>query len=241
MFAVADISSHAHGQKRGFPFSQFVKRWAFVIASMAAIATAVDNNEANARGADCARIEFAWDSCPCAVDSCSGPFQMDSRTLFRTDDRMLVKTAGPAVEAAAPVKTVTVAGAWTLVSIYEEDAGGEEMNRFEDDAQGQFITDDNGNFSLQMINLGARRRSATAAYYFDPAGLVDAITYFGSYVLDTGGERLTLRVERCLFKECDLIDQTISIKINGNFMEWISLDTFSTTGAYYRQFVWRRK
>jgi hypothetical protein len=134
-----------------------------------------------------------------------------------------------------------IAGTWTLVSIYEEDAGGEEVNRFEGDAKGQLIADENGNFSLQIMNLGARRHSATPAPCVASSGLIDAITYFGTYFLDSAGERLTLRVERCLFKECDLIDQKITSKIDGNVMEWISFDPFSTTGAYYRQFVWQRK
>ncbi len=134
-----------------------------------------------------------------------------------------------------------IAGAWTLVSIYEEDAGGEEINRFEDGARGQLITDDDGNFSLQIMNLSARRHSATPAPCVDSSGLIDAMTYFGTYFLDPAGERLTLRVERCLFKECDLIDQNITTTINGSVMEWVSVDAFSTTGAYYRQFVWQRK
>jgi hypothetical protein len=134
-----------------------------------------------------------------------------------------------------------LAGTWTLVSIYEEDAGGEEVNRFEGDAKGQLIADENGNFSLQIMNLGARRYSATPAPCVDSSGLIDAMAYFGTYFLDSTGERLTLRVERCLFKECDLIDQVITSRINGNVMEWISFDAFSTTGAYYRQFVWQRK
>jgi hypothetical protein len=218
-----------------------VKRFKFVIAIMVSLA-ALAQNRAHARDADCMIIEFVWDACPCVVDSCSGPFQMDSRTLFRTDDRIFVESAVPGVETAAQGKAVAIVGVWTLVSIYEEDAGGEEINRFEDGAAGQLMADENGNFSLQMMNLSARRYSAVPpAQSIDASDLIDAITYFGTYFLDPTGERLTLRVERCLFRECDLMDQIITLKINGKVMEWVSIDAFSTTGAYYRQFVWQWK
>lgn len=212
-----------------------------VMTSFVILFTALAQNRTNARDANCTGIEFAWDSCPCVLDTCSGPFQMDSRTLFRTDSRTFVENAVNAVPEKALKIEQPIAGTWTLVSIYEEDAGGEEVSRFEDDAKGQLIADDKGNFSLQIMNLSARRRSATPAPCVDSSGLIDAMTYFGTYFLDPAGERLTLRVERCLFKECDLVDQIITSKINGNVMQWISFDTFSTAGVYYRQFVWQRR
>lgn len=229
-----NIHSNLHNS---FQFAQFVKRSKFVIVVMVSLAASA-HSRANARDADCTIIEFVWDNCPCVMDSCSSPFQMDDRTLFRTDSRTFVETAVPKNPARIEQP---IAGAWTLVSIYEEDAGGEEINRFEDGAKGHLITDHNGNFSLQIMNLSARRPRTTAAQCVEPSALIDAMAYFGTYFLDPAGERLTLRVERCLFKECDLIDQNITTRINGNVMEWVSIDAFSTTGAYYRQFVWQRK
>lgn len=209
-----------------------------------AVVAVAAQQPAHARDADCTLIELAWDGCPCVMDSCRAPFQMDGRTLFRTDPRTFVETAIPENPAR---NQLPIAGAWTLVSIYEEDAGGEEIDRFEGDATGQLMLDRNGNFSLQIMNLSARRQSATPAQSARSApcvassGLIDAMAYFGTYLFDPLAGRLTLRVERCLFKECDLVEQIITISINGRVMEWISIDVFSTSGAYYRQLVWQRK
>ncbi len=64
------------------------------IAIMASLMVSAQN-QANARDADCTRVESAWDRCPCVLDSCGGPFQMDSRTVFRMDRRMMIDTVVP--------------------------------------------------------------------------------------------------------------------------------------------------
>lgn len=133
-----------------------------------------------------------------------------------------------------------IVGTWKLVSIYEEDDQGYELNEFEDGAMGQFIAGQGNNFSLQILSPSARRYTPKGPSCVPSAGLIDAITYFGTYTPDRQNQKLTLHIKNCLFRRCDGIDFTVSIKISGDTMDWISAGTASPTGAAYNHIVWRR-
>src|SRR5262249_5310207 len=53
-----------------------------------------------------------------------------------------------------------IVGTWQLDSIYEEDAGGEEIDQFGVAPTGLFMADRNGNFSFQIVSIDGRRYSA---------------------------------------------------------------------------------
>jgi len=46
-----------------------------------------------------------------------------------------------------------IVGTWRLDSIYEEDAGGEEINQFGVAPSGLFMADSHGNFSFQIMSV----------------------------------------------------------------------------------------
>jgi hypothetical protein len=133
-----------------------------------------------------------------------------------------------------------IIGTWKLASIYEEDEQGYEVNQFGDGVIGEVIVGKGDNFSLQIMSPSARRYTPRSPSCVAAAGLVDAITYFGTYSIDSQTKKLTLHIENCLFRKCDGTNPTISINILDDKMEWISAGVPSATGAAYSDIVWRR-
>ena len=133
-----------------------------------------------------------------------------------------------------------IIGTWKLVSIYEEDDRGYELNEFEDGAIGDLIVGRGNNFSLQIFSPAARRYTPKGASCVSAAGLIDAITYFGTYSIDARNQKLTLHIDKCLFRKCDRMNSTISLNILDDTMDWISAGEPSPTGAAYSHIVWQR-
>jgi hypothetical protein len=136
-----------------------------------------------------------------------------------------------------------IVGTWQLVSIYQEDDGGFEIDQFGGRPAGLFIADAEGNFSLQIMSNHPRR----VLIGFPPAvvmarndGLIEAVTYFGSYVVDEPTQTLTLHVAHCLFRGCDRTDRAAELKFHGNILQMISTVETSPTGAFYTHSMWRR-
>lgn len=72
------------------------------------------------------------------------------------------------------------------------------------------------------------------------AGIIEAMTYFGTYAVNERHHKLTLHVEYCLFRSCDNTNRTAELKIVGDTMELISTVDTSPTGASYSHTVWKR-
>src|SRR5262249_3850849 len=72
------------------------------------------------------------------------------------------------------------------------------------------------------------------------AGIIEAMTYFGTYAVNERNHKLTLHVQYCLFRSCDHADRTAELKILGDTMEFISTVDTSPTGASYSRTVWKR-
>jgi hypothetical protein len=135
-----------------------------------------------------------------------------------------------------------IVGTWRLDSIYEEDARGEEIDQFGVAPTGLFMADRRGNFSFQIVSIDGRRYAAKGlpSIGMGAAGIIEAMTYFGTYAVDERNHKLTLHVEYCLFRSCDNTDRTAELKILENSMEFISTVDTSPTGASYSRTVWKR-
>ena len=135
-----------------------------------------------------------------------------------------------------------IVGTWQLDSIYEEDAGGEEIDQFGVAPTGLFMADRNGNFSLQIVSIDGRRYAAKgqSPVGMGGSGIIEAMTYFGTYAVNERHHKLTLHVEYCLFRSCDNTNRTAELKIVGDTMELISTVDTSLTGASYSHTVWKR-
>jgi hypothetical protein len=135
-----------------------------------------------------------------------------------------------------------IAGTWQLDSIYEEDAGGEEINQFGVAPAGLLMADRNGNFSFQIVSIDGRRYAAKGQLLvgMGSARIIEAMTYFGTYAVNERHHKLTLHVEYCLFRSCDNTYRTAELKIVGDTMELISIVDTSLTGASYSHTGWKR-
>ena len=135
-----------------------------------------------------------------------------------------------------------IVGTWRLDSIYEEDAGGQDIDQFGVAPTGLFMADRHGNFSFQIVSIDGRRYAAKgqSPVGMGGAGITEAMTYFGTYAVNERHHKLTLHVEYCLFRNCDNTDRTAELKIVGDTMEFISTVDTSPTGASYSRTVWKR-
>ncbi len=136
-----------------------------------------------------------------------------------------------------------IAGTWQLISIYEENVGGLTIDLFGTAPQGQFMADRQGNYSLQILGRdGGVYSGNTRPTVINTrvGGHLAATSYFGSYLVDEVGRRLTLRVAYCLFSNCDKTLRTAELKIGGNTMQLTSAVEPSPTGAPYSHTVWKR-
>jgi hypothetical protein len=133
-----------------------------------------------------------------------------------------------------------IVGTWRLDSIYEEDAGGEEIDQFGVAPTGLFMADGHGNFSFQIVSIDGRRYAAKGPVGMGGAGIIEAMTYFGTYAVNERHHKLTLHVGYCLFRSCDNTDRTADLKILGDTMELVSTVDTSLTGASYSRTVWQR-
>jgi len=135
-----------------------------------------------------------------------------------------------------------IVGTWRLDSIYEEDAGGEQIDQFGVAPTGLFMADRHGNFSFQIVSIDGRRYAAKALspVGMGAPGIIEAMTSFGTYAVNERNHKLTLHVEYCLFRSCDHTDRTAELKILGDTMEFISTVDTLPTGASYSRTVWKR-
>jgi Lipocalin-like domain len=137
-----------------------------------------------------------------------------------------------------------IAGTWRLVSIYEENAGGEDIDQFGADPTGRFMADRRGNFSFQIMSDDGRAYSAntrSTVVKVRSEGILEAMTYFGTYRVDEAKHKLTLQVTHCLFRSCDGTDRTAELKILGDTMTLTSAFESSATGAPYSHTEWKRE
>src|SRR5262245_33958557 len=147
----------------------------------------------------------------------------------------------------APIKSSMnkrIVGAWRLVDVYEENESGEDIEVFGTNPQGQFIASGGGQFSFQIVSGEGRRLAAhkhVITVTETGSGLREALTYFGTYVLDETKSTLTLKPRYCLFRSCDSTIRKTSVEFVNDNLVFTSVLGPSPTGSFYSRLVWRRE
>ncbi len=132
-----------------------------------------------------------------------------------------------------------IVGAWRLDSIYEEDVSGVGISQFGNRPKGLFMADWQGNFSFQVMSDDGQKAGSPDGST-PSAGVLEALTYSGTYTLDEQDRELSLHVATCLFRSCSKTDRTTEITIRGDTMDLVSAVEASPTGASYSHMVWKR-
>lgn len=150
-------------------------------------------------------------------------------------------TSAQSQGAASDVRGV-LAGTWSLVSIYEENASGEELDRWGSDRHGRFIADERGHFMLQLTGrnpirfespMQSRCRAGSAATY-------ESIGYAGTYTLDEERDVMMLKIADAIAPDFEGSVRTTAISLEGEELHFRSSAEPSPTGAFYVHLVWRR-
>jgi hypothetical protein len=136
-----------------------------------------------------------------------------------------------------------IVGTWSLVSIYEEDAGGEDVDSFGANPEGHLVLDRSGHFSLEIF--GERRKSAAHSQVIRTSAdaqslLQSSLAYFGTYSIGEDSGSLTLTVQRSLFPNLDNAVLQSSITLSATSLELESAGALTPTGAAYSHLRWRR-
>ncbi len=141
----------------------------------------------------------------------------------------------------APDVREALVGTWTLVSIYEENDSGAELDRWGDDRHGRFIADRPGHFMLQLVGRNPiRLESPAQARACSRSAAYESIGYAGAYTIDEAHDVMTLKAEDALAPDFDRSLRTASISIEGHLLHFRSSAEASPTGAFYAHLVWKR-
>ncbi len=130
-------------------------------------------------------------------------------------------------------------GTWTLVSIYEEDELGADMDRWGDNPRGHFVADDAGHFMFQIMGRNViRLAGALPERACRNTKGYEGIAYAGSYVVDPERRTIALEVDDALLPEFDHSRRTGSISLEGDQLDFISAAETSPTGSFYTHIRW---
>jgi hypothetical protein len=133
-----------------------------------------------------------------------------------------------------------LAGTWTLVSIYEENDGGEELDRWGDDRRGRFVADNAGHFMLQLVGRNPIRLESPAQLRACARNAYESIGYAGTYSVDEGQDVLTLKIVDAIAPGFEGSQRTTVISLEGGKLHFRSAAEASPTGAFYAHLVWKR-
>ena len=134
-----------------------------------------------------------------------------------------------------------LAGTWKLVSIYEENASGEEVDRWGDDRRGRFVADQSGHFMLQLVGRNPiRLESPAQSRACARRGAYESISYAGRYSVDEATDLMTLKIADATAPEFDHSARTAAISLEGGALHFRSSAEASPTGAFYAHLVWKR-
>lgn len=140
---------------------------------------------------------------------------------------------------AQPARNQQIAGTWTLVSIYEENESGEDIDQWGRNPRGHFVADGSGHFMLQIVGPNAIQVASAASAPLCAGASVAGAGYAGSYSLDPNG-RITFTIDEALAPKSDGNRATASIRFENERMHFVSSAEGSPTGAFYSHLVWKR-
>jgi hypothetical protein len=130
--------------------------------------------------------------------------------------------AAPASSAIKPLAE-RIAGTWLLVSFYDEDETGEEIERWGTEPKGRLSFDDHGRFAFQLQdNLGFRLCAA----------------YSGTYRITEA--RINFRPDTWAAPGNDEIDHVADVMLKGDILDLTSSMHPSLAGSAYSHTRWQR-
>ena len=136
-----------------------------------------------------------------------------------------------------------LAGTWKLVSSYDENEGGEDIDPFGSNPTGQLTLNLDGHFSLQIIGSNLKFASndrLRGTGLENQASVQGSLAYFGRYSVNAGGNTLSFHVERCTFPNWNSTDRTTSVTLSSDKLEFASAVEPSLTGSFSSHLVWKR-
>ena len=150
-------------------------------------------------------------------------------------------------ELSAQIEQDQLLGRWMLVSIYEEDAGGEELDHWGSSAEGEFTAEANGQFSLVLASLHVVRIVRTQAERACHAvktcrDMMDqrVLSYAGRFSINSDGA-VTFEINSALEHGWAGTTVTTSARLDGDTLHFVTASNPSPTGSFYVHLVWRKR
>jgi len=137
-------------------------------------------------------------------------------------------------------------GKWILVSVYEEDSSGEDLDRWGSAPEGQFIVNPDGSFSFLMIGRNVIRLAGTNAE--QACARLRAcretmdrkvVGYTGTYSITENG-KLLLDITDSLERGWTGTQISADVKFREDHLHFVTASVPSPTGSFYAHLVWRR-
>jgi len=133
-----------------------------------------------------------------------------------------------------------IAGTWALQSIYEENDGGQDLDRWGARPTGHFIADAAGHFSFQLVGRGAIRLASASSPACSARSDREALAYVGTYAVDPEQGTITLRIEDATAAGWERSRPNAAVTVGGDRLDFVSSAETSPTGAFYTHLVWKR-
>lgn len=137
-------------------------------------------------------------------------------------------------------------GKWLLVSVYEEDSGGQEVDRWGTAPDGQFIASADGSFSFLMVGRNVIRLAGTNAE--QACARLRAcretmdrrvIGYTGKFSVSQDG-KLSLDIADGLERGWKGVRISADVTWKDTQMHFVAASDPSPTGSFYAHLVWRK-
>jgi hypothetical protein len=137
-------------------------------------------------------------------------------------------------------------GKWILVSVYEEDSGGEDLDRWGSAPEGQFIANADGSFSFLMvgrnvIRLAGNNAEQACARLRPCRETMDrkVVGYTGTFSIKETG-KLSLDVSDGLERGWTGTKISADVKWEDGQMHFVTASDPSPTGSFYAHLIWRK-
>ena len=152
----------------------------------------------------------------------------------------------PFISHAQDKRTSPLVGKWTLVSVYEEDSGGEDLDRWGSAPQGQFVANADGSFSFLMVGRNVIRLAGTNAE--QACARLRAcretmdrkvVGYTGTFSISENG-KLSLDIADGLERGWKGTKISADVTWRDHRMHFVTASDPSPTGSFYAHLVWRK-
>jgi hypothetical protein len=158
----------------------------------------------------------------------------------------LAMTIAPFLAHAQDRTASRVLGKWILVSVYEENSSGEDLDRWGSAPEGQFIANADGTFSFLMVGRNVIRLAGTnaeqACARLRPCRETmdrKVVGYTGTFSIGENG-KLSLAVVDALERGWTGTRISAEVHWQDNQMHFVTASDPSPTGSFYAHLVWRK-